>query len=75
MHETISGLLLFGVNQTVRLKRSINLPLLFLYGVGTMVGGGFYALVGKVAGTAGTLAPFCMLAAGVLAPFSALSFA
>ena len=38
-----------------------------LYGVGTMVGGGFHALLGKVAGYAGTLAPLSFLVAAVVA--------
>ena len=42
------------------LKRSINLPLLVLYGLGTIVGGGIYALLGKVAGQAGMSTPFAV---------------
>lgn len=45
------------------------------YGVGTIVGGGFYALSGKVAGEAGMLAPLAFLAAAAIATFSAFSFA
>lgn len=48
---------------------------LTVYGVGTMVGGGIYALVGKVAGTSGTLAPSAFLLAATVALFSAFSFA
>ncbi|NND65292.1 MAG: amino acid transporter, partial [Gammaproteobacteria bacterium] len=58
-----------------QLKRTINLPLLVLYGLGTTVGAGFYALLGKVAGEAGMLAPLALAASGVLALLSALSFA
>jgi len=57
------------------LKRSINLPLLVLYGLGTIVGGGIYALLGKVAGQAGMSTPFAVLLTGVLALLSAFSFA
>ena len=39
------------------LNRVLSLPVLTLYGLGTTVGAGFYALVGKVAGQAGTWAP------------------
>ena len=39
-----------------RLRRAISLPLLVAYGVGTMVGGGFYALMGRVADHAGSAA-------------------
>jgi len=57
------------------LKRSISLPMLIFYGVGTMIGGGFYALLGKVAGEAGHAVPIALAASGVLALLSALSFA
>ncbi len=40
-----------------KLKRSISLPFLIFYGLGTMIGGGIYALTGKVAGIAGMYAP------------------
>jgi amino acid transporter len=57
------------------LKRSINLPLLVLYGLGTIVGGGIYALLGKVAGSAGMSTPFAVGLTGLLALLSAFSFA
>lgn len=57
------------------LKRSLTLPLITLYGLGTTVGAGIYALLGKVAGEAGLLAPFSFLLAAVLAGFTACSFA
>lgn len=57
------------------LKRSIGYPALVLYGLGTMVGGGFYALLGRVAGLAGTAAPVAFLVAGGLAALTAASFA
>jgi amino acid transporter len=56
------------------LKRALDLKLLTLYGLGTIVGGGFYALVGKVAASAGMYAPVSWLVAIVVAAFSALSF-
>lgn len=49
--------------------------MLVFYGVGTMVGGGFYALMGKVAGQAGMQMPLAFVMAAVIALFSALSFA
>ena len=58
----------------IALKRSLGLPLLTLYGLGTLVGGGFYALVGKVAGESGMRAPVSFFAAALVATFSALSF-
>lgn len=48
---------------------------LTLYGVGTMVGGGFYALVGKVSAQAGMLTPWALLMASAVAGLSALCFA
>lgn len=60
---------------TQDLKRSITLPFLVLYGVGTMVGAGFYALMGKVVAEAGMAAPFAFVLTGVLAALSACSFA
>ncbi len=60
---------------TPTLKRSVSLPLLTFYGIGTIVGAGIYVLVGKVAGTAGVHAPFAFLIASVLAAFSAFSYA
>ena len=58
----------------VTLKRSIGLPGLICLGVGTMVGAGFYALIGKVAGLAGQLAPVSMLGAGLVALTSGFAF-
>lgn len=59
----------------VTLKRSISLPLLVFYGVGTMVGGGFYALLGEISGAAGRATPLALLLAGGLAFLAACSFA
>jgi len=58
-----------------RLQRSVTLPFLVFYGVGTIVGGGFYALLGKVAGEAGMYAPVALLVTGLLALLISLSFA
>ncbi len=57
------------------LKRSLSLPLLVLYGLGTTVGAGIYALVGEVAGRAGMRAPWSFAVASLLAAFTAGSFA
>ena len=61
------------MNET-QLKRSISFPKLLFYGLGTMVGGGFYALMGKVAGEAGMATPFAFLLAGVLALINAFTY-
>jgi amino acid transporter len=62
-------------NEGPTLKRSLGLPMITFYGLGTIVGGGFYALTGKVAGEAGMLAPLAFLAAAGIALLSAFSFA
>ncbi|MBT5293257.1 MAG: amino acid permease [Cellvibrionales bacterium] len=57
------------------LKRSLNLPLLTLYGLGTILGAGVYVLVGKVAGIAGLYAPIAFLVSSIVAIFTGLSYA
>ena len=57
------------------LKRRISLPLLVLYGLGTTIGAGIYALIGKVAGAAGIYAPLAFVVAALLAGVSAFAFA
>lgn len=58
-----------------QLERSISLPLLVLYGLGTTIGAGIYALIGEVAGSAGTRAPLAFLVAGVLAALTGFGYA
>ncbi len=54
------------------LKRSLNLPLLVLYGLGTTIGAGIYVLVGAAAGRAGLYAPIAFIAAAIgIAPTAA----
>jgi APA family basic amino acid/polyamine antiporter len=62
-------------SKTVTLQRSLSLPLLTFYGLGTIVGGGFYALIGKVSLHAGMYTPFAFMTAALIALFSAFSFA
>lgn len=57
------------------LNRVLNLPVLTLYGLGTIVGAGIYVLVGKVAGSAGLFTPYAFLLAGIIAAFTAFSYA
>jgi len=57
------------------LKRSLSLPLITFYGIGTILGAGIYVLVGKVAGYAGMYTLLSFLLASVLAGFSAFSYA
>jgi len=63
------------VNQHVTLKRSLTLPQLVLYGLGTTIGAGIYALIGELAGISGYLAPVSFLVASLIAGLTALSFA
>ncbi len=57
------------------LNRVIRLPLLTLYGLGTMVGAGIYVIIGKVAGHAGMYTPIAFVVAAVIAGFTACSYA
>lgn len=56
------------------LRRSLNLPLVILYGLGNILGAGIYVLIGKVAGAAGYLAPFSFLVASIIAGITAFSY-
>lgn len=57
------------------LNRSIGLPLLTLYGLGTILGAGIYVLIGEVVAVAGNRAPGAFLIAALLAGVTAFSFA
>ncbi len=48
--------------------------MLVLYGLGTTIGAGIYALLGEVAGVAGTFAPLSFVVAALLAASTALCF-
>jgi basic amino acid/polyamine antiporter, APA family len=61
--------------EPVALRRSLSLPLITFYGLGTILGAGIYVLVGKVAGLAGMYAPVAFLVAGAVAALSAFSYA
>jgi APA family basic amino acid/polyamine antiporter len=61
--------------QPSTLKRTLSLPLLTLYGLGTTIGAGIFVLIGKIAGVSGTYMPMAFLLASVLAGLSAFSFA
>lgn len=58
----------------VALNRSINLPMIVFYGVGTMLGAGIYVLVSKVAASAGMYVPLAFLVSAIIVSFSALSY-
>jgi APA family basic amino acid/polyamine antiporter len=57
------------------LRRVLTLPWLVFYGVGVTVGAGIFALIGDILGLAGDHAPWSFAVAGVVAGFTALSFA
>lgn len=59
----------------IPLKRSLTLPLLTFYGIGTILGAGIYVLIGQVAGYAGLYTPLAFLLASVLAGLTAFSYA
>ena len=61
-------------SESLTLKRTLSLPLLVFYGLGTTIGAGIYALVGELAGISGYLAPLSFLFAGFLAALTAASF-
>lgn len=61
--------------EPVPLRRSLSLPLITLYGLGTIVGAGIYVLIGEVAGKAGMGTPLSFLLASLLVGFSAFSYA
>jgi len=57
-----------------RLKRTLNLPLVVLYGLGGTIGAGIYVLVGVAAGRAGVHAPLAFALAALVMAFTAASF-
>ena len=61
--------------EPIELKRSLSLPMLTFYGLGTILGAGIYVLIGEVAGLAGLYTPLAFLLASVLAAFTAFSYA
>ncbi|MGI9426466.1 MAG: APC family permease [Hyphomicrobiaceae bacterium] len=64
-----------GVARGKSLRRSLNLPLVVLYGLGVTIGAGIYVLVGATAATAGVYAPLSFLLAALVMLPSACSFA
>lgn len=57
------------------LKRDMGLGGLVFYGTGTILGAGIFVVIGEVLGQAGPAAPFAYALAGLVAVFTALSFA
>lgn len=65
---------MLAMDRAPKLKRSLNLPILALYGLGNILGAGIYVLVGKVAGFAGTSTTLAFILAMVVAGFTAFSY-
>jgi len=63
------------MSKQVTLKRSLSLPMMVLYGLGTTIGAGIYALVGEIAAISGYFSPLSFLLASMMAGFTAISFA
>lgn len=57
------------------LARSLTLPRLVFYGVGTVLGAGIFVVIGEVIGEAGPLTPVAYILAGTIALTTALSYA
>lgn len=57
------------------LKRSLSLPVVTFYGLGTIIGAGIYVLLGEVVAIAGYFTPIAFLMAAIIAAFSAFSYA
>lgn len=57
------------------LRRGMTLPLLSLYGIGTVLGAGIFVVIGEVVGEAGVLTPLAYLLAALVAVTTGLSFA
>lgn len=61
--------------EKIELKRTLTLPLLTFYGLGTILGAGIYVLVGQVAGIAGMQTSLAFAIAALVAAFTAFSYA
>lgn len=57
------------------LKRTLNLPLLIFYGLGSIIGAGIYALIGSVAEQAKDFTTISFLIAAIMALFTAATYA
>lgn len=63
------------MTENTELRRSISLPLITLYGLGTIIGAGIYVLIGEVAGVAANYMPLSFLVAALLVTFTAFAYA
>ena len=58
-----------------RLRRTLSFPQIVLYGLGTTIGAGIYALLGEITQVSGYFAPWAFITAALLALLTAMSFA
>ena len=58
----------------MKLKRTLTLPLLILYGLGNILGAGIYVLIGEVAGVAGLLTPLSFFLTSILLITTAFTY-
>jgi len=63
------------VESRATLRRSLNLPLLTLYGIGVTVGAGIYVLIGAVASHAQNHAPLAFVIAAIVMGLTVASYA
>ena len=63
-----------GRAEGAALRRTLSLPLITFYGLGTILGAGIYVLIGKVAGAAGMYAPLSFAMAAMTAGLSAFTY-
>jgi len=61
--------------QHISLKRTLSLPVVTLFGLGTIIGAGIYVLIGEVVALSAYLTPVAFLLASIIAAFSACSYA
>src|SRR5688500_7854862 len=59
----------------VALKRSLTLPLMLFYGLGTVLGAGIYALIGAITEAAGMAAIWSFILAAPIAALTAATYA
>jgi len=63
------------MNKKIPLKRAVTLPMLILYGLGTIIGAGIFVLIGEVAGIAGIYTPIAFFIAAIVSGLTAFSYA
>lgn len=61
-------------SETPQLRRTLNFAQVTLYGIGTILGAGIYALIGKIVGVSGILAPLSFIVPATIAFFTAYSY-